>query len=137
MSKVNLLFSVLSILAVEFFVYNKSELEPFFFTTGWKTHRWICYYYVAFLMPVILYMVFVKTNKYQIVNNLYKEVGQSSYEIYLMQMAVFVILPSLFTSFMQPGIIRSIALFSSELTLSILLGVLFRIRISPLLERLS
>ncbi len=59
-NKKTVMISLASIIAVEFFAYSKIDLEPFFITTDWKIHRWVCYYYVAILMPSVLYDVYIR-----------------------------------------------------------------------------
>jgi peptidoglycan/LPS O-acetylase OafA/YrhL len=122
--------------AVLFFVYNSSDLEPFFFSTGWKTHRWLCYFYVAYLMPIVLYWLFIRTE-----NLFFKKVilkiGKCSYEIFLVQMMVFVFLPPIVNNFISSEMTRLCIIFIGEIGLSIILGILFQKYINPLFQKLQ
>lgn len=93
MNMKNFVLSVISILAVLFFAYNDLDLEPVFFNTGWKTHRWVCYYYVAFLMPWLLYIAYNYLRNSRILKVI-SEIGKSSYEIFLVQMLLFALWPT-------------------------------------------
>ena len=94
LNKRTIALAVCSILATLFFSYTNFDLEPLFFTTGWKTHRWLCYYFIATLFVVLLKRVYNQVSKHQIVDRIIREIGKCSYDIYLFQMAVF----TLFTS---------------------------------------
>lgn len=132
----SILFSLLSLCAVEFFMYNTSDLEPIFFTTGWKTHRWVCYYYVAILLPTLLNQVFDSIKHRVRLLTFITKIGQCSYEIYLVQMAVFIFFPSTIASYMDAGVLRSVVLITSELIACILLGILLKDKIMPYLIKL-
>lgn len=134
-NKKTITISLASIIAVEFFVYSKIDLEPFFFTTEWKTHRWACYYYVAILMPSALYNVYIRIKGRKRLFSFIAKIGQSSYEIFLVNMAVFTFFPETIASFMEAGVLRSMFLFTSELFTCIFLGVIFKDRIMPIFNR--
>ena len=84
-----LVLSLLSIVAVLFFVFTRYDLEPFFYNTGWKTHRWICYFYLPLLLTYCLYLVWGKFKELTWTENAIKWTAARSYEIFLAQMAVF------------------------------------------------
>lgn len=81
--------SLFSIAATLFFVRTNLDLEPIFFNTGWKFHRWICYFNVAWLLPFVLYKIYLMISKVSWLNSCVMEIGKCSYEIFLVQMLVF------------------------------------------------
>lgn len=86
-----LLLSLMSIAAIIYFTYFDPSLEPFFFKTAWRYHRWICYYYVAYLLAWLLSLVYNTIWNMNWLDRFFKTIGEASYEIYLIQMAVFVV----------------------------------------------
>lgn len=113
------------------FYYKNPDLSPVFYNTGWKTHRWICYFYVASLLPAGLWFISQKISKFENVDRLIKIIARSSYEIFLVQMAVFVIFPPLLNSI---NICNPYILFVAEVIFSITIGILFKLQI---IDRLS
>lgn len=103
-NKKTLFFSVISVFAVLFFVFTNYDLEPFFFNTGWKTHRWICYFYLPILLTYGLYMIWNRMNENQLAEKAVKWVAARSYEIFLSQMAVLVCLPFAYFSVFNKGV---------------------------------
>ena len=85
-----LFLSFLSIATVLFLSFTDINLEPLLFYTNWKTHRWICYYYVASLMVYLLWLFYKKVRKKEWIDSKIRTIGKCSYEIYLVQMLVFV-----------------------------------------------
>lgn len=100
-----ILLSILSIFAVLFFVFTNYDLEPFFYNTGWKAHRWICYFYIPILLTYGLYLIWEKIKQLQIAEKAVKWTATRSYEIFLSQMAVLVCLPFTYFSLMLDGIV--------------------------------
>lgn len=86
-----LLLSLMSIAAIINFTYFDPSLEPFFFKTAWRYHRWICYYYVAYLLAWLLSLAYNTIRNVNWLDRFFKTIGEASYEIYLIQMAVFVV----------------------------------------------
>ena len=97
----NVLLSIVSIGAVIFFSYTYFNLELVFYQTGWATHRWICYFYLPILLTYALWLVFNQIKKSEKLSAAIKEIAKCSYEIYLFQMLVFVVLPSSRLGFIQ------------------------------------
>lgn len=91
-NRATLLLSFISIIAVLFFVNTGFDLEPIFYNTGWKFHRWICYFHVVWLLPFLLNYVYKVCCKCRIIDICIQEIGRCSYEIYLFQMVVFFII---------------------------------------------
>lgn len=105
LNRKTVLLSILSILVVLFFVFTDYDLEPFFFNTGWKTHRWICYFYLPILLTYGLYFVWDKIIQLQIIDKAIKWIAVRSYEIFLSQMAVLVCFPFAYFSLILSGFI--------------------------------
>lgn len=121
---INVILSLLSIAAVIYFSFFHFDLEPFFYNTGWSFHRWICYFYLPYLLTFALWFLFSKIRKYDWIETAIKEIAKSSYEIYLIQMLVFVFFPMYRLSFIQPAIIRVPIWMMLTFALSIIGGIL-------------
>ena len=117
-----IVLSALSIVAVLFFVFTKYDLEPFFYNTGWKTHRWICYFYLPILLTYGLYLVWEKIKKSIWIENATKWTAAHSYEIFLAQMTVFACFSVSFLSFVYSSIIRFAIWAAVSFILSLLIG---------------
>ena len=120
-----ILLSLLSISVVLFFNYTDFDLEPLFYNTAWETHRWICYFYVATLMVFFLWLFYKKAVKVEWLDKAIKTIGKCSYEIFLIQMLVFVFLKGNFNSIEAPFIRLPISIVSL-IVLSLVLGVGFK-----------
>lgn len=46
-SRINIILSILSFIAIVYFVYFSVDDEILFYNTAWKNHRWPCYFFVA------------------------------------------------------------------------------------------
>jgi len=119
------MLSILSIFAVLFFVFTNYDLEPFFFNTGWKIHRWLCYFYIPFLLTYGLWLLFGIIKKSDLALSVIKETAKSSYEIYLIQMLVFVMFPIHTLSFIPSTIIRLPIWMLLTFFMSVVGGILF------------
>lgn len=119
----SILFSLISIGAVLFFSFNNLNLEPLFYQTGWSTHRWICYFYVPVLLTYVLWIVFSKIKSYGILSSIVKTLAKSSYEIYCVQMLVFVVFEKYTLGFIELPLLRTIVWMCITFSLSILGGV--------------
>ncbi|MBR5166489.1 MAG: acyltransferase family protein [Salinivirgaceae bacterium] len=118
----NVLLSILSIIAVVFFSFWKVDLEPLFYNSGWATHRWICYFYLPTLLTYALWYVYRSINKSKL-SFFIEKIAKSSYEIYLIQMMVFVMLPIYRLSFIHSGVFRLISWMMLMFVLSIIGGI--------------
>ena len=120
-----ILLSLLSISVVLFFYYTDFNLEPLFYNTAWETHRWICYFYVATLMVYFLWLFYNKAVKVEWLDKAIKTIGKCSYEIFLIQMLVFVFVKGILNSIEEPFIRLPLSLVSL-IVLSLVLGVGFK-----------
>lgn len=84
--------SIVSLCSLMFFAYGNIVAEPFFFTTGWNTHRWPCYYWVSCLFTGLVYGLYklIRNNLY--FTQLASKLSLASYEIFLVQMAFYSLL---------------------------------------------
>lgn len=122
LNRKTILSSVLSIIVVMFFIFSNYDLEPFFFKTGWKTHRWICYFYLPVLLTYGLYLVWDKVKQLQLIEKAVRWTAARSYEIFLSQMAVFVCFPFADFSLILNGIIGISIMVLLVFSLSIFFG---------------
>ena len=118
--------SIASIAATVFFRNTDFDLEPWFYNTAWKTHRWLCYYYVSSLMCMVLHWLYCRLNSIEWLVSFIKEIAKSSYEIFLIQMVVFVFVPPLVHHFFRATNLSGFVLFPCVLLMSVFGGVLFR-----------
>lgn len=121
-NKKTVLYSVISIVAVLFFVFTNYDLEPFFYNTGWETHRWICYFYLPILLTYVLHLIWNRMKENQLVEKAVKWTAARSYEIFLSQMAVFVCLPFAYFSVLLKGFVGFSIWAVLVLTLSLFFG---------------
>jgi hypothetical protein len=85
---VTIILSLLSLSAIIYFEYFSVDDEPWFFTTGWKSHRWPCYFWVAYGLAAILYELYQKFKNNNRAVNIIKTLATCSYEIFLAQMTI-------------------------------------------------
>lgn len=84
--------SIISIVAILILTYFGGHFNPIFCTFHpWEYANWICYAYPAILLPFLLYMLFTRSS--MIFRNIFQRLGKDSFEIYMMQMAVFYFFP--------------------------------------------
>ena len=100
-----ILLSILSIIAVLFFVLTDYNLEPLFFNTRWRFHRWICYFYLPSLLTYVLYLVWVSVRRITWVESLVRWIAARSYEVFLAQMAVIACIKTLSPSIVSNRVI--------------------------------
>lgn len=84
--------SLLSLLSIVYFEYFYQPCEPWFFDTAWKCHRWPCFYYVSTLLCGLLYYLYYKIKRINLIVSITKLLARCSYEIFLVQMLVIPIL---------------------------------------------
>lgn len=130
------LLSIFSISVVLYFYYFNPDLEPFIFNTNWAIHRWMCYFYISSLLVMLLRIIYKKIIRFNKIRELFLEFGRSSYEIYLIQMAVFTFVPIATDELIDNSYVKFACTFLLEITLSITLGIALRRHVMvPLLNR--
>ena len=80
--------SLLSLIAIIYFQYLSTNDEPWFYSTNWKYHRWPCYFYVAYGLTALLYVIYQRTKQFQVVGKCVRFLATNSYEIFLAQMSI-------------------------------------------------
>ena len=120
MTKTTWVLSGLSLCLCIYFGYIATDTEPLFYNTGWKFHRWPCYYYVSHLLVYILYVIYSYITKFDFVVNCTRVLSQASYEIFLSQMVLIYLIPS---SIASNNVLSFGIWFISIWVLSLTLGV--------------
>lgn len=93
--------SFFSFAAIIYFAYFRVDFEPLFYNTGWKTHRWICYFWVSFAFIGILHWFYTKVFNNDSINKIVKAIASASFEIFLVQMAYYKLIPIHSLDFLQ------------------------------------
>ena len=82
-----IVLSILSLATIVYFEYFSANDEPWFFNTGFTTHRWPCYFFVANGFTALLYAFWSWLKSNNLISKWVKLLAASSYEIFLIQMA--------------------------------------------------
>ena len=122
---ITLLLSVLSLATIIYFEYYSVNDEPLFLNTAWKTHRWPCYFFVAFGLIALLHYIWSEIGKNRYVSSFVKRIAASSYEIFLIQMSLIFLVKSNDLQFIHNSKIQHITWVLFIWILSIAGGVLF------------
>lgn len=130
-----LLLSLLSMGTIIYFEYLNTPCEPWFYDTVWSTHRWPCYFYVSTLLCGILYWLYDKTKKSEIIVKITKLLAKCSYEIFLFQMVAVPFMPQM--GFFQNSAIRFGVRFTSIWVISIIGGYYFNKVYGKLLKKIK
>lgn len=85
------MISLASVLALLILYYTTGSLKPFLHDTEWRSFHWICYFWVALMLPWLIWKLYDRLP--QKIKNIIGEIGRWSYEIFLLQMLVFTIYP--------------------------------------------
>jgi hypothetical protein len=128
-----IVLSLLSMLAIIYFSYFYVPTEPWFYDTAWYTHRWPCYFYVSTLLCYILYCLYKKLYHYEIVQKATRILARCSYEIFMLQMAVIALFPSM--DFIENGILRTVVKITLIFIFSIVGGYYYNIIYNALLRK--
>lgn len=121
---INIFLSFISLMSILYFEYLSTNNEPWFYNTVWKYHRWPCYYYVAYLLSAFLYGIWVRINKYILVNYIVSVLAKSSYEIFLTQMSTIFMFHRGFFSSISNGYIQYFSWLLFIWVISIVGGIL-------------
>lgn len=104
---ITIILSLISLSSVVYFEYFSVSDEPYFFSTGFKFHRWPCYFYVSYGLTVLLHILWSKFDRYFYFQKAYKFLAAASYEIFLVQMSLFYFIkPDSFLSFIPSYTLR-------------------------------
>lgn len=119
-----ILLSLFSVGSILFFTYTDYNLEPLFFQTDWKVYHWICYFWASMLLTYILYQSYSIIKKHSHLNAWIGKIGKASWEIYLIQMCLFVVIPKECFSFISCKITYHLFWILFTTIVSVGLGVL-------------
>lgn len=122
-NRTTVILSLISFTSIIYFEYFSINDEPFFYNTVWKFHRWPCYYYVAILGTFMLNCIFKTISKYPQMRRAIKMLARCSYEIFLVQMFVCQVFPSL--SCISEGFLRTALKIFLIFAISIIGGYYF------------
>ena len=105
-NRLTLLLSLLSLATVIYFEYFSINDEPWFYSTGFKYHRWPCYFFVSFGLTALLYTIWNKLRAYEYISRFVKSLASASYEIFLVQMSLLFLFHTQTLFFIQNVIVR-------------------------------
>jgi hypothetical protein len=128
-----IILSLLSLIAVVYFSYFYVVTEPWFYDTSWHYHRWPCYFYVSTLLCYILYCLYKNLYHYDIVQKATGILARCSYEIFLLQMVVIPLFPSM--DFITNNVVRDCLRIALMWILSIVGGYYFNTIYNTLLRK--
>ncbi len=118
-----LFWSILSMLTIVYLAYFYVNMEPWFYDTVWRVHRWPCYFYVSTLLSYFLYVMYRKTRHFGVIRKAIAMLSNCSYEIFLTQMAIITLLPSMY--FIENDQVRFVFRFTLIWVMSIVGGYFF------------
>jgi len=84
-----ILLSIASLILIWMFSYNGFGIKNLFYPT-WNQFHWCCYFYPAYLFIFFLHILFKCFGEW--ISWIIQKIGQSTYSIYLFQMAYFFII---------------------------------------------
>ena len=87
------IISLVSLCSIINLAYFSEDLEPWIYNTKWSTHHWMCYFWVSWLFVGILYWIHTIVIKSETVKRIIEILASASYEIFLVQMAYYALIP--------------------------------------------
>ena len=131
LSAKSIVLASISAISIVLLWYNDIDLEPFIYTTGWKVHHWICYFYVLYVLVYLLAIIYQSIwfpNKAKL---LFEYLGKASYDIFICQMAVFALIYPERLEMISNSVLRYLIYMVITLSLSLFMGSLvYQIRIN-------
>lgn len=112
---------IIGFLSVLYFKYFYEPLEPVFFDTLWRTDRWICYFFVMYIFVPLLFFIWKNLNNK--IKSIIQFLGTCSFEIFIIQMFLCVIIPRLVNLCVDNSIVSSLIKILLVQILSIVGGV--------------
>lgn len=79
---------IFSLAALAYFDSYSVNDAPWSYTTGFRTHRWPCCFWVAYVLVSLLYFVWTYLKKSKFIEKIVKSIAISSFEIFLIQMSL-------------------------------------------------
>lgn len=85
---VSMTLALVSMVFIYLFEYQCLNFSPLFYDSemSWRGCHWICYFYPIYILPVILYGIYISLNG--LICRILQHIGKASYEIFLMQMLI-------------------------------------------------
>lgn len=123
----NILLGIIGMLCIYLFGYQQLDLTPYFYNTSWHSHRWICFFYVVYLLVPFLYYLWNCLNKNSKISSIISLLAKCSYEIFLIQMLIIALYPQSFISYNNVGseLLYAVIVFSTSISLGILSNRLY------------
>jgi len=85
--------SAVSLVALYYFAVEDLDASPwFFYTEGWNSFHWICYFYIAYPMLFVLCKIFYRLPAGGWMENMVCSLGRHSYGIYIFQLFYFTLI---------------------------------------------
>ena len=128
-NKKTIFLSIISIIFISYFNFFDYDLEPIFFTSGWKIFHWICYFYPATILVFFIKKLYDALPQRYI--DFINKCGKYSYEIFLWQMFVFTFVIAAFNKIERvldiPNTYHLIGLFNmvASIVISVSLPILY------------
>ena len=87
LNKLTITADIFSMFFIYLFAYSRCDMEPVFCTSLvlWPLCHWVCYIYIAYFYLTFLKYTYTKLIKCNGLMSCIREIGKSSYEIYLFQ----------------------------------------------------
>lgn len=130
-----IIISLFSMGAIIYFQYYYTPIEPWFYDTAWKSHRWPCFYYVSTLMCGMLYYLHLQIMGNEFVTRITRMLAKCSYETFLLQMVVVPIMPAM--DFVENPNLRLLLRISLIFAICIIGGYYFNLIYNRLLQRIN
>lgn len=121
---ITVLLSLFGLFSYYLLLYYKEGLEPWFYSAGFLTQKWPCYFWVSILLVYILYAIYSITVKSERIMYIVKILSSASYEIFLVQMAYYAVIKERFFAFLGSHYLQYGIWFLSAFVVSISCGVL-------------
>lgn len=126
-----ILLSTLSLASIIYFEYISINDEPWFYATSWKYHRWPCYFFVANGFVGLLYILWNRLSRFEIINKITSTLSSASYEIFLLQMMLIFLIKKESVSFIPSVLFQFVFYVLLIWPLSIVGGILVNRLLRP------
>ena len=123
------LLSLFAIIYFEYFKFFDIDDSPWFVHAGLAFHHWPCYFFVANGFIALLYLIWKRIKTNNKIVKVTETLAASSYEIFLMQMSLFFLIPKDMFGFAGNRIVSYAIYVVFIWTISIIIGIYwFKIR---------
>ena len=118
--------SFLGLVFILLFHYTDFNMEPLFNNNEWRIFHWICYFWVAYALTWLINMAQKKMINSIVSRMLIIPAGKRSYEIFLIQMVVFSLIPQSLFALSNSQSFNFVIWFLGVTTLSLLPVILYQ-----------